>query len=632
MRHTIAVILAAAAVWAGPASRAADWPHLRGPNYNGVSADTGLADSWPEGGPPVLWRIEVGQGYSGIVAVGDKLFTQMQSLSGQYVVCLDAATGRRLWRRRYGYPWEPEGHWPGPYATPTVSGGRVYFAGCYGLVGCLDAADGRMVWSVNVTEKFEGDGTEYGYAGTPLVVGGKVFLPVGGRGASVVALNARDGSVVWQVGDEPASYSPAYPITVGGRRQIVTFLQNVVIGHDTATGRQLWQHRWSRSYDEHAAWPVYAEPFLLTAAAFRGGATVLRLDASGATVAWKSKVLSNDIFSSLILGGHIYGFDLRDLQPRHTRAARGQFKCIDVATGYVRWATDATGHANVLAVDGKLILLNDTGDLILARATPERYEELARTRLFEGQVCWTTPTLHRKRLYARRQSQLVCVYLGDPKELSGTLPTQGAQAAVQAGVLAAMWSRYEATCTGASLYAPALRDLARWYAVCMLGVFAPAVVLAGLARVVLQRARGGRVVFCVSAFAIGLAGTVAFSAMAGEFVFTWPAALFVAYQAVLCGVAWARVRGGTAPWLARAMVVLFLGVCVGYVALCANQHMPNIPVGYGFLVGILPAFPVAVVAARRVVGRDRPVADLLWAAASFTVYFWTSGQFTMWKT
>ncbi|NQT85761.1 PQQ-binding-like beta-propeller repeat protein, partial [bacterium] len=172
MRHLTAIVCVLA--FCGSAC-AADWPHLRGPRYDGSSDETGIVDSWPAEGPPVLWHIELGQGYSGFVVGGDRAYTQMQSLKGQFVVCLEAGTGREVWRHRTGWPWEPDGDWPGPMATPTVSGGRLYFVDAFGLAGCLDARDGRLLWSLNVTKTFKGRGTEYGYACSPLVEGGKVF-------------------------------------------------------------------------------------------------------------------------------------------------------------------------------------------------------------------------------------------------------------------------------------------------------------------------------------------------------------------------------------------------------------------------------------------------------------------------
>jgi hypothetical protein len=104
-----------------------DWPHLRGPNYDAISAETGLANSWPAEGPPVLWGRDLGQGYSGFVVVGRRVFTQMQTLAGQFVVCLDAETGAEQWRYRYGWPWKPAGRYPGPYETKLVEAGVPHF-------------------------------------------------------------------------------------------------------------------------------------------------------------------------------------------------------------------------------------------------------------------------------------------------------------------------------------------------------------------------------------------------------------------------------------------------------------------------------------------------------------------------
>jgi len=628
-------LLALAVVaWVAPVTLASaegqDWPHLRGPSYNGLSAESGIAESWPAGGPPVLWRIELGQGYSGISAVGKKLYTQTQSLSGQYVVCLDADTGERLWRYRYEWPWEPDSDWPGPRATPTCSDGKVYFAGAFGTVGCLDAETGRRVWSVNVTEKFEGRGTEYGYACSPLVEDGKVFLPVGGEGASVVALDAKDGSVVWKTGSEQASYSPAYPITVGGERQIVAFLRNVVAGFHPETGRQLWEDRWSASYDEHAAWPVYEEPYLLSCAAFRGGARVLALEAGAQPrVAWQSRELSNDVFSSIILNGHIYGFDLHDFQPRGTRPARGRFKCIELATGRVRWATDRTGHAMVITADGKLILFSERGVLILARATPEKYEELARTRVFEGEICWTQPTLSRGRLYVRNQKQAACVWLGDPALRPRATGPRLAEGPDLLEELLKSWQ-------GPAFYAPTLGDMLRWYGLCLVPIFASAAGLALVVRFLADRARARfplsawRRVFYVLLFSLGAIGTFSLSLVQRRLVFTWPVSLFAAYHATLMVAAWARRKGGRrAAWTARGAGLAFASLCYLYYYVCRGLF---VVAGFGFLVGLLPAFPVAAWVAWRIVSKRRLLPELLWSAASFSVYFWASALFTVWRT
>ncbi len=246
-----------------------NWPHLRGPRYDAISTESGLADTWPELGPPVLWSIELGQGYSGFVVGGGRLFTQFQTRTTQYLLALDPDSGVELWRTRVGPSWQPLGAYPGPYATPTWDGNRVFFTTPMGKAGCLNAVSGKEIWSVDLREKFGLNGVDFGYAATPLVEDGRVILPVGGMGASVVALRAEDGSTAWAVGNDPASYCPVYPITFRGRRLIVAYLQNALVLHDAATGERLFRQHLSNHYDEHSAWPLFSEPDLFLGRPFQ---------------------------------------------------------------------------------------------------------------------------------------------------------------------------------------------------------------------------------------------------------------------------------------------------------------------------------------------------------------------------
>lgn len=601
-----------------------DWPHVRGPGYDGLSAETGLADAWPEGGPPVLWVRDLGQGYSGIIAVAGRVYTMFQSRTGTYVVALDADTGAERWRQRVDWPWRPAGAYPGPFATPTWHAGRIYYTTPTGLAGCLDADRGASRWSVNVRTTFRGRGTEFGYAATPLVEDGRVILPVGGRGASLVALNADDGSTAWAAGDGPASYCPAYPITVRGRRLIVAFLQNSLALHDAATGKRLWQHELSSDYDEHSAWPLYVEPHLLISSPFKLGAQVFRLEAQGdgpsVTQVLANVALSNDVCSSVVLDGKVYGFDLHQAQASPHRASRGAFKCLELTTGRARWETDRVGQATVLVADGKLILLNDTGTLILARATPRSYDELARHRVLDGGLCWTPPALHRGRLYVRNQKRLVCLHLGPPGDVGPgpvTTPTTAGEP-FDWSVLLPREPDYPHD-------APSAGELARWFAWCV-ALFAAAGVVAGVAWLVTRRMAWAVGAFTAVAFLLGLVGTTAFSAWSGTFVLTWPAALYVAFRLLLAAGAWASRPEATwrARLLARLALVAFLVLCYGYYLLC-------LAVGYvmawGFLAGLLPAAPLAVIASRGRAVWLRGTAD----AIGFAVYFWLSGLLPGWK-
>ncbi len=620
------------------------WPQRRGPTYDGISSETGIADSWPDDGPPLLWMRELGRGYSGFTAVGDRVYTQTQSLSKQMALCLDSDTGEQIWSHRYGWPYDPAGMYPGPRSTPTWHDGRIYFAGPRGLVGCLDAASGRALWSLNINEKFGGRGTDFGYSCSPTIEGGKVILPVGGKEASVVALDVDDGSTVWTSGDRPASYCSAIPIEVGGRRYVVSFLRNSLAIMDLETGHLAWQEKYSQGYDEHAAAPLFEWPYLIVASPFRSGAECYRLELVQrdpprleVTEAWFSAKLSNDTASSVLFEGHIYGFDLRDVQAKAHRPSRGEFRCLELTSGKVLWSTDKPGHASLIVADGKLIIFNDRGEVILARASPEKYTELARAQVFSGEICWTAPALVQGRLYLRSPSRGVCLYIGRPENLD-----RQQLAAAQPVSEVAGSSPFDLTrlVGGEREYAfdPAdFAELCLWYQYSLLGVLGVAAAFATLLSLIMRLKwpdESGfrcRAVFWCSAFVMGVVGTPIFNRLSDQFIFTWPAALCVAHQITLCVVVWSgrRRENGQSSRMVVPTLLFFLTACLIYFLVCRRL---SLAVEWLFLLGFLPSWLVALPAAYRL-HRPGPLwRDFLWAALSLTAYFWAAGGIILWRT
>ena len=247
-----------------------------------------------------------------------------------FVTALDADSGAEIWRG-VDWPWQSGGAYPGP--TRRVAR-RPPLLRHSNRRGRLPRRRRRRIGLVGQRAKeVQGKGTEFGYAATPLIEGGRVILPVGGPGASVVALDPRDGSTVWAAGDDAASYCPAYPVTFRGRRLIVAFLHNALALHDATTGERVWKQDVSANYDEHSAWPLYAEPHLFIASPFRIGAQLFQIDATeiGITArsVWLNTHISNDVCSSILVGGHVYGFDLQQSQASTHRPSRGRFKCLD---------------------------------------------------------------------------------------------------------------------------------------------------------------------------------------------------------------------------------------------------------------------------------------------------------------
>ncbi|MGB7342700.1 MAG: PQQ-binding-like beta-propeller repeat protein [Pirellulaceae bacterium] len=620
------------------------WPHIRGGNYDGISAESNLANAWPASGPPVLWTKELGQGYSSIVVHDDRAYTQYQSLAGQFVICMDASSGETIWQYRYDWPFEATGLYPGPRSTPTIADGKIYFATPAGSVGCLNR-NGRMIWKQDLKTKFVGKGTDFGYACSPTVIGRHVIMPVGGRGASMVALDANDGSVIWKSGDASASYTPAFPISVNGHPQIIGHMEHDLVAHDFETGRILWQKHLSRGYDEHSAWPIFQEPYLLTAAPFQAGSQLYELnggDDASANLVWQSPEMSNDVSSCVLVDGHLYGFDLVEAQTKAHRPSRGTFRCMDFLTGETKWSngdpktrrsTDFAenakrqiiGHANVVAADGKLLLFNDLGDLILAKIDPHEYVELARTPALGGQICWTTPALNRGRVFLRNHSRAVCLYVGRTDLLSrvasGPLLTvddipQGSVRDFSS--LLGVEPEY-------AMDPPTYRWLNNWLCA-SLAILAVAGLIAALAAAFLKTTISIRWCFWVIVMLLGLfTGTIA-SRSTGDFVFTWPVTLFAAFQIAIYHSASRRsikTFSQRKRWQDRFIAIGFLLVCLAYFIVCRRLSLVT---QWVFLCGFVGALPLLLVS-RRIATRSSRwnlLAEFVLTLIGYAAFHWTT--------
>jgi PQQ-like domain len=616
----------------------ADWPHLRGVNYDGVSTETDLAEAWPAAGPPLCWTRDLGQGHSGFIVAEGKVFTQRQTLGGQDVLCLDPDSGETIWTSRYDWSWQPNGAYPGPYATPTWYRGRIYFSSPTGLVGCLDAKTGAALWSLNVREKFNGKGYGFGYAATPVVEDDCVVLPVGGPSASLVALGADDGRTIWTVGSDPASYSSAMLITFQGRRCVVGYLENALLIVELSTGRILFRQQLSSGYDEHSAWPLYQEPHLMLASPMRVPAKcyLLQPEADGSllcTSRWTSKALSNDVISSVLYQRHIFGFDLQQLQASPHRASRGSFRCLEWSTGKLCWSTDDVGHATVAAADGKLILLNDEGSLILARADPNAYQELARAQVFHDETCWTPPTLWQGRLFARSPSRAVCVFVGRPENVPKGIAT------TTLPKFKGFWRFNPAWLVNRERDypndTPSWKEMTEWFAACVVIIFGGAALGTGLI-ILLARWPGGRMlpVSCLWLFLVFILGFLGPNLLSGwldRFLFTWPASLYAAFHAVVLVCGWAEQHRGQrrARWLARLAILVFLSVGYSFFVMCKAIGMF---IGWSFLFGFVPGFPFALLAVRAELRQQRLVVLVAWTLLAFAAFFWSCQGLLLWKS
>jgi len=635
----------------------------------------------------MLWERPLGQGYSAFTVSGNRCYTLYQSAFSQNLICLDAATGQTLWEFPCGSPYEQLGLYPGPRSTPTLTGGKVLFATPDAVLHCVDADSGAGLWSVELKGMFQGKGTEFGYSASPLVLEERVIVPVGGAGAGVVAFHLADGTVDWKSGSHPASYASTTPIELAGHRFLLTAMRNHLVIHDPRTGRLLWENEVSQGYDEHSISPLYSEPILVLTAPFKAGATALTLSLQGAESPdpaawrihadhrWHTREFSNDVVASVIHEGTIYGFDLRDQQAKAHRASRGIFRALDLATGKTLWSSDKPGHANVLAMGGKLLLLNDEGELIAVAVSRERYEELARTKVFDGEICWTFPAVSDGRVFLRSPSRAAALQIG-PSPTSGSAAVAGARPGPLVVPRRSIWSRFRlGMLLGGErehpFMQPAPDELGRWYFHSLTSVVLPALLVSGIAirrrrarrptslaplgKTVsnglegrstedlaepigtngphVERADGAeadpstsqrtRLLEAGTWVLLGLVMTPLLNVWLSRgaieegrdpFVLTWPAALFGGLMLVMA------TSTARSVWRRRAGDAGFLGLCLVYFLTLRSQSLPH---EWAFLLGLVPAIPFAW-GWNRLRSRDvRPVLAGLLAVAGFSALFWT---------
>ena len=544
---------------------AADWPGIRGPDWSGHSPVQGLADHWPAEGPPIIWVKELGDGYSSFAVWKNRAATMYQTATEQLVICLDVQTGQTIWEHRCGWPYERGGRYPGPRATPAYAAGRLYFCAADGLVGCLDATTGKRLWAVHLQNDLQAEIPGFGYSCSPTVTNGLVLLPVGGPNSALLALDAATGKVRWRGGDEDGSYAPVLPITFRGRQLAVACLSNHVVCHDVDTGERLWRLELSRGYDEHSCWPLYQEPHLWISGPFRKGGMLLELSddpAAPVRELRRGDPIANDIFSSVLSNGAIFGFDVLEPQSSAWRSTRGMFRCVDFATGQELWSAgtkrpmrdeelplttggDWPGHASVIHADNRLLVFNDLGELLMLRDSRERCEILDRASILGGALCWTQPALSGRRMLVRNQHRAVCVWLGRPEELVAADNSSGKHQPLRAADIPKgrrddPLARRLGLNTDRELTPPSHRQLQRWFqqGLLVLGASAATAALLAALSVVLKRSSESvstralqllPAVVCVAAIT---APAAAFAAGQPD-VFTWPLALCATFRILI---------------------------------------------------------------------------------------------------
>ncbi len=438
---------------------AADWPEFLGPGRDNTSPEIGLLEKWPEGGLPVVWSRDIGNGYSAPSVRGGVLVLHHRVGDEEVVEAAEAATGKTLWRHSYPCHYQdPFGYNNGPRCTPLLTADRCYTYGAEGLLLCLDLKTGKPIWQRETQRDFDVPEAFFGVGSSPVLEEGKIIVQVGGQpNSGVVAFDAATGKTLWEaVGEknwngvlmkgwpgEPfakwdvghpafqkqSSYCTPVLATIHGQRHVLVVTRQGLVSLDPATGAHRFSF-WFRAVQDssvNAMTPIVRDDLILISSAyFKNGSVLLRVkpDGNGVDEVWRSTALEMHWARPNLVGGNLYGFSGRN-EPD------GVFRCVEFATGKVLWerkegwpngghsklregekSPDVFGRGSAVFADGKLIALGECGLLGLFKPNAERLEEVSRWQV-PGLTypCWAGPVLADGRLFLRSEGKLVCLQL-----------------------------------------------------------------------------------------------------------------------------------------------------------------------------------------------------------------------------
>ena len=393
-----------------------DWARWGGPSGDfKVTAGGAIAEAWPETGPKLLWEAELGDGYSAILHRDGRLYTMYRDASlpvgVEIITALDAATGETIWDFAYTagrYANMDRSFGEGPNATPLLLSDRIVSIGIAGKVNCLDLDSGDPLWELDLHEAFgrQARREEYGYSGSPLEYDGTILVLVGGDEQAVVALDPADGSVVWGSGPGRVSYAPPTLLRLAGRDQFVYFSPTEVIGLDPTDGKKLWSYPVLCVTENNLTAVVECgDDHLWVACQLDGGTRVLAIREEEGELRpealWTSRRLKQGHWNSIHLGDHVYG-SLGD--------SSSQLGAVNWRTGEIAWRERGFHAAQVLYADEKLIFVEESGALVVARIAPSGIDVMCQFQLLE-EVAWTVPTLIGTTLFVRDRKRIMALDL-----------------------------------------------------------------------------------------------------------------------------------------------------------------------------------------------------------------------------
>jgi outer membrane protein assembly factor BamB len=411
---------------------AADWPQLRGPHFDGSTSEQ-ISTQWPSIGPNVIWKRPLKAGFSSFVVQGKDLCTLVLRESGgvshEACVSLDPETGRERWVRilapaKYTGVGYDSGNWgapgnrggDGPRSTPAIDDGRVYVITSRLVLFCLAADNGEILWQKDLVAEHGGTPITYENAASPVIVNDTLLLAGGGTGQSILGINKVSGEVMWRGHDELLTHSTPVVTTMNGIQQAIFYTRSGLFAVNPDSGENLWRYNFPFRVCA-AITPVVAGNLVYCSAGYGIGSGVCRVERfnkrRAVSEVWRlrhNEPVANYWSTPVHKEGHLYGmFGFK-------KFGTAPMKCVELATGKVKWTQPGFGHGNVIMAGSVLLAMSGSGELVLVVPSREAYREIARSKILTGK-CWSTPIVSRGRLYARSTTEGVCIDL-KPERLS----------------------------------------------------------------------------------------------------------------------------------------------------------------------------------------------------------------------
>lgn len=393
-------------------SQGDEWPQWRGANRDDLSGETGLLQTWPEGGPPQVWLYrECGLGYGGPAIANGRIYIMGSRDGTELLMALDEANGAELWNVPLGE--ELENDWGnGPRGTPTVHGDKIYALAAKGTLSCIGVGSGELIWSKPMQE-LRGEVPNWGYSESPLVHQDRLICTPGGKNGAIVALNRENGELIWQTNSltPKAHYSSPILVERAGKLEVIQLLQNQLVGVDFETGAVNWRVPWPGKVAVVPT-PIARGSMVYCSSAYGAGSMLVEVSPDGrAKTVYENKVMKNQHGGVILHGDHLYG---------HSDGAG--WVCQAFTTGESVWRErDALGKGAIAYADGRFYCLDESsGEVALIAASPEKWQEYGRLKLDpqtelrkpRGKI-WTHPVISGGRLYLRDQELLFSFDVSD---------------------------------------------------------------------------------------------------------------------------------------------------------------------------------------------------------------------------